>query len=128
MDRADVTRWIDEYERAWRTESTDVLADLFTEDATYSMDPYGEVVHGLAAISELWNRERVSASERFTMTSSVVAVDGDKAVARIEVEYLDQPRQYRDLWIIQFATDGRCRTFEEWPYWPGKFDELKQHG
>ena len=26
--------------------------------------------------------------------------------------------EYRDLWIIRFAEDGRCRHFEEWPYAP----------
>ena len=29
-----------------------------------------------------------------------------------------RPRQeYRDLWIIRLAGDGRCDWFEEWPYW-----------
>jgi hypothetical protein len=40
-------------------------------------------------------------------------------VARVEVWYGDPVRQeYRDLWIMRFAGDGRCRSFEEWPYWP----------
>jgi hypothetical protein len=119
-DRTTVARWIDEYERAWRTEGTEPLDALFTEDASYSTDPYGDVVRGLDGIRELWERERVSAAERFTMSSNVVAVDGDTAVARIEVEYLDQPQQYRDLWVMRFAGDGRCVAFEEWPFWPGQ--------
>ena len=28
--------------------------------------------------------------------------------------------EYRDLWVIRFAGDGRCAWFEEWPYWPEK--------
>lgn len=28
--------------------------------------------------------------------------------------------RYRDLWIVRFDEDGRCREFEEWPFWPDK--------
>ncbi|MGI8306275.1 hypothetical protein [Saccharopolyspora hattusasensis] len=28
--------------------------------------------------------------------------------------------EYRDLWIVRFAPDGKCLAFEEWPFWPGK--------
>jgi hypothetical protein len=55
------------------------------------------------------------------MTSGIVAVDGDTAVARIEVWYGDPVRaEYRDLWVMRFAADGRCRAFEEWPFAPGR--------
>jgi hypothetical protein len=55
----------------------------------------------------------------FRMTSEVVAIDGDTAVVRVEVHYGDPVHQeYRDLWIVCFAEDGRCRSFEEWPFWP----------
>jgi hypothetical protein len=41
------------------------------------------------------------------------------AVVRAEVSYGDPPTQeYRDLWVIRFAADGRCAWFEEWPFWP----------
>ena len=29
-------------------------------------------------------------------------------------------QEYRDLWILRFAADGRVADFEEWAYWPGK--------
>jgi hypothetical protein len=121
-DRASVVAWVAAYERAWRTSGTDALAGLFSEDATYSMQPYGEPARGLRAIAELWDRERVSAEESFAMTSEVIAVEDETAVVRLEVEYFDKPRQYRDLWVIRFAGNGRCVAFEEWPYSPGQFD------
>ena len=38
-------------------------------------------------------------------------------VVRAEVCYGDPPGQeYRDLWVIRFAGDGRCTWFEKWPY------------
>jgi SnoaL-like domain len=118
-DRVSFEAWIERYERAWRTPGTDSLRELFTEDASYRMSPYEEPAVGLEAIGALWERERVGPDEQFEIGREVVAVDGDTAVARIEVAY-STGTEYRDLWIVRFAADGRCREFEEWPFWPGQ--------
>lgn len=121
MDRAGVDTWVAGYERAWRAAGTESLRGLFTEDAIYRMSPYEEPAVGLAAIGALWERERKGPDEEFTMAHEVVAVDGETAVVRVEVQYGGPGRlQYRDLWIVRFATGGRCREFEEWPFWPGQ--------
>ncbi|MBL6276588.1 nuclear transport factor 2 family protein [Micromonospora fiedleri] len=119
MDREQVTGWIAAYERAWRTPGTEALTAIFTEQASYRQGPYREPVVGLPAIARMWEAERDGPDEAFEMTSEVVAVEGDTAVARLEVRYgapVDQ--EYRDLWIMRFAADGRCASFEEWPFWP----------
>jgi hypothetical protein len=37
------------------------------------------------------------------------------------VTYLEpQQQEYRDLWVMQFADDGRVELFEEWPFFPGQ--------
>ena len=120
VDRTAVSAWVESYERAWRTAGTDALTALFTDDATYSMDPYEDPVRGLAAIAALWDRERVGPDEDFAMTWQFVAVEGDTGVVRVEVHYHDTGSEFRDLWLIRFALDGRCRAFEEWPFWPNK--------
>ncbi len=72
----------------------------------------------------MWEAEREGPDEVFRMTSEVVAADGDTAVVRVEVGYGDPVRQeYRDLWIVRFAGDGRCASFEEWPFWPEQPDQ-----
>ncbi len=120
-----VKDWIEAYERAWRTPGTGSLAKIFTPDASYSQGPYREPVVGLPAIGEMWEAERDGPDEIFSMSTEVVAVDGDTAVVRVEVEYGEPvTEEYLDLWIIKFAEDGRCRHFEEWPYWPGHAHEL----
>jgi RimJ/RimL family protein N-acetyltransferase len=121
MEKAQVTTWIAAYERAWRAPGTERLAELFTADASYSMGPYQEPAVGLPAIATLWEAERKGPDEVFRLTSEVVAVDGDAAVVRAEVRYGEPVRQeYRDLWVLFFAADGRCRSFEEWPFWPDR--------
>lgn len=112
-------RWLDAYERAWRTAGTDRLADLFTADVTYSPSPWREPVRGLEQLGPFWESARDSADEAFTMTREIVVVDGDTAVVRVAVDYLDEsPRQWRDLWVLRFAADQRCHAFEEWPFAP----------
>ena len=65
--------------------------------------------------------DRDSPDEVFTLATSILAVDGDTAVVRAEVRYGDPLRQeYRDPWILRMDDHGRCRWFEEWPYWPGR--------
>jgi ketosteroid isomerase-like protein len=119
VTREQVARWVAAYERAWRAPGTGALAGIFTGDATYRQGPYDEPVTGLPAIARMWEAERDGPDEVFRMTSDVIAVDGDAAVVRVEVSYGEPVRQeYRDLWVLRFASDGRCAWFEEWPFWP----------
>jgi ketosteroid isomerase-like protein len=116
-----IEAWVAAYERAWRTAGAEPLRQLFAEEAIYRMSPYEKPANGLNEIAELWERERQGPGEEFEMEHEVVAVDGDTAVVKVEVQYGGPDRlQYRDLWIVRFADDGRCREFEEWPFWPGQ--------
>ena len=51
----------------------------------------------------------------------MVAVDGNTAVVRVEVAY-EGDAQWRDLWVLRFAPDGRSAAFEEWPFSPTQRD------
>jgi hypothetical protein len=116
--REQVADWVAAYERAWRTPGTGTLAQIFTGDAVYRQGPYEEPVIGLPAICRMWEAEREGPDEVFRISACIVAVENDMAVVRAEVAYSDPVSQeYRDLWVIRFA-DGRCASFEEWPFWP----------
>jgi hypothetical protein len=119
MDRDHVSRWVAGYEAAWRAAGTETLAGIFTVDARYQQGPYDEPVSGLPAIERMWEAERDGPGEVFEMTSEIVAVDGDTAVVRVQVDYgVPVTQEWRDLWIIRFVPDGRCASFEEWPFAP----------
>jgi hypothetical protein len=120
VSRDELADWLATYERAWRTPGTEVLAELFAPDATYKTAPYDRRLHGLAQISDLWEREREGHDEVFVMDSEIAAVEGDTGVARVHVRYGDPVEdEYRDLWIIQIDQNGRCAAFEEWPFQAG---------
>jgi SnoaL-like domain len=121
MTRTDVEAWVAAYERVWRTPGTDLLGELFTEHASYLPSPWEEPLVGLDAIGRFWEAERVGPDEGFTLSTQVVALDGPVAVVRAEVDYATGNR-WRDLWVLRFATDGRCEAFEEWPFAPDQPD------
>ncbi|GAA4564530.1 hypothetical protein GCM10023176_10660 [Micromonospora coerulea] len=119
IEESGVRAWVRRYERAWRTAGTDQLDELFTGDVTYQMAPFQDPHRGLEALRVLWDAERAGPDEEFELWFEVVAVDDPRAVVRLEVRYgHPDPQQFRDLWILEFAVDGRCRAFEEWAFSP----------
>jgi len=119
MDRERVAAWVAAYERAWRTPGTEPLHELFTADAAYRTAPFEEPFRGLDVIAAMWEAGRTSPDEEFELDFEVVACERERAVVRLDVRYGDPtPRVYRDLWVLEFDEDGRCASFEEWPFWP----------
>ena len=117
----ELARWIAGYERAWRSPGTRLLDGLFAANALYSPAPFEAPLEGRDAIAAFWESEREGPDERFSLTWEPVAIDGNVAVARVEVRYDGPPpRIYRDLWVISFDRDGRCAAFEEWPFFPAQ--------
>jgi ketosteroid isomerase-like protein len=132
MNRSDVERWVESYERAWRTAGTDGLDELFSPDASYLPSPWGSPVEGLGAIARFWDEEREGPEEPFTMVREILAVDGTTTVVRVSVDYdggeTRAIQRWRDLWVIRFDADGRCAAFEEWPFAPGQRDGHEHSG
>jgi hypothetical protein len=126
VDRADVERWVADYERMWRSPGTGALGELFAAGARYLPSPWAEPLDGLAAITAFWEAERDGADEVFRMASELVALDGPTAVVRVAVDYGDYGEvgsgRWRDLWVLRFDDTGRCTSFEEWPFAPGQPD------
>jgi ketosteroid isomerase-like protein len=110
--------WVRGYEAAWRASDSAAVARLFTEDARYRRSPYEASEVGHAAIRAFWSQDE---GQPFTVSADAIAVEGRNAVVRLEVHYGEPSNQeYRDLWVLRFADDGRVEDFEEWAYWPGK--------
>ena len=118
MNRDDVMGWVREYERAWRSDDAGAVRGLFTDAASYRASPYEPPAVGHDAIEAFWLDD---AGRTFSMDADVVAVDAEVAVVRVDVVYrTPKEQEYRDLWLLRFASDGRVADFEEWAYWPGK--------
>ncbi len=118
MDTTSAMDWVDRYIAAWRRSDAADLEDLFTPDIAYRTSPYDPPMIGHPALAEFWVGD---AGRDFTAEASPIAVQDERAVIRVEVVYrTPQHSEYRDLWLLRFAADGRVADFEEWAYWPGR--------
>ena len=113
MGKDAVSGWVEHYERAWREQDVGDLDRLFTEHARYMRSPYAEPLDGLEAIAGFWKDPAA-----FEMTATVLAADGAVGLVRVDVTYPAEQHEYRNLWVITFAADGRAELFEEWAYAP----------
>jgi ketosteroid isomerase-like protein len=126
MDRDGVMRWVTGYEQAWRDGDLAGVDRLFTNDARYRTSPYAEPLVGHDAIKDFWLDDE---DDVFTADAWVVAVEGRTAVVRVDVQYGDPVEQeYRDIWLLRFADDGRVEDFEEWAYWPERGEDTDATG
>jgi len=118
MDHEAVLAWVSAYERAWREEDLSAVGQLFTADARYRASPYAESLVGHEAIRSIWLSD---GGETFSSQAELIALEDRRAVVQLVVRYGDPVRQeYRDLWLLRFADDGRVCDFEEWAYWPDR--------
>ena len=117
MDRAGVQAWLDRYVEAWRSYDPQAIGDLFTEDATYKYQPWGEPVTGREAIVANW-LESPDAPGSWQAKYEPYAVDGDRVVATGWTDYFGADgkaveRRFYNVWLMRFNEDGRCREFVE---------------
>ncbi len=119
MNAADVQAWLDAYIAAWRANDHDSIRALFTDDAEYRFHPWeggDDVLRGGDAIAEGW-LEHPDDPGSWEASYRPFAVDGDRAVAVGTSRYAargDQPAQtYHNVYLLEFAPDGRCSSFTE---------------
>ena len=87
MEKADVSRWLDDYVQAWKSYDRDAIGALFSDDVSYRYHPYDKPVRGREAVVSSWfgegEEEGASRDDPGTYDGNYlpVAVDGDAAVA-----------------------------------------------
>lgn len=117
MDNNRIDQWIKNYVKAWRSADLSSLDNIFTPTIRYIVSPWKEPIVGSANLKKFWEQSRSGSDESFVIDHTIIAIDGDTTVARIEVTYAhDTPAKWRDLWILTFDDSGLCCQFEEWPF------------
>jgi hypothetical protein len=119
MNRSDVQAWLDRYVEAWRANEREPIEQLFTDDVVYGYRPWDSDEHtvtGRDAVVSSW-LEAPDAPGSWDARYEPWAVDGDRAVAvgwsRYERTDTEPERLYHNAYLIEFAPDGRCRSFHE---------------
>jgi len=104
--------WIAAYRTAWESNAPDDIRALFTENASYRTKPHAEPWVGHDGIVAGW-REAADEPGDATFDWHLVAETGDLAFVEGVTRYRDD-EDYSNLWIIEFAPDGRATGFTEW--------------
>ena len=118
MDHARFATWLRGYLDAWRTGERAAVEALFTEDATYAFAPFQPPLIGRQAIIAMWLKDPDKPNS-WSADYRPLAIDGEVAVAEGETSYrkadgASQDVDYRNIFVCEFAPDGRCRSFVEW--------------
>jgi ketosteroid isomerase-like protein len=119
LTRETAAGWLRAYVGAWETYDPDAVADLFSEDATYSYFPFDKPIRGRLAIVASWLEDKDPAGT-YEARYEPVAIDGNLAVAQGRSRYFkdasrtELEREYDNVFLIEFDDDGRCRSFREW--------------
>ncbi|WP_082513730.1 MULTISPECIES: nuclear transport factor 2 family protein [unclassified Leifsonia] len=107
-----VETWMDGYLLAWGSNEPDDIRALFTEDAEYFPAPHVHPAIGHDAIVDWWLTARDEPGD-YEFGWRPVAVTPETAVIRGRTDYADG-RSYENLWVIEFAADGRASRYTEW--------------
>lgn len=105
--------WVDAYVSAWTDNDDEQIVALFTEDAVYDAQTADGEIHGVRAISEWW-RGLDEDPENWDFQWLPLVEKDEIGIITGKTNYHDPPVSFRNLWVIRFAEDGRCRDFTEW--------------
>lgn len=106
-------RWMDGYVAAWTSNHPDHIRALFSEDAVYDPQTADGEIHGADAIVAWW-RDADDDPENWSFEWAPLVETEDLAVLTGTTRYFDPPVSYRNLWVVRFDEEGRCRDFTEW--------------
>ena len=118
VDRAAVQDWLNRYVEAWRANADEPIRALFGDDVVYRFAPFSEthVRRGIDAVVKEW-LDDPDPPDSWEARYEPFAVDGDRAVAtgwsRYRASDSDPERTYHNVFLMRFATDGRCVEFTE---------------
>ena len=94
------------------------IGDLFSPEVRYAFDPFSEAVVGRPAVVAAWLTDPDEPGS-WEADYEVLAIDGDTYVAHGRTRYLTDDRstvdrEFANVFVCRFDTDGRCREFTEW--------------
>ena len=112
---AELTKWLESYERAWEGLDPDAAAALFTRDATYAWGPYEEPMRGREAIRARWTDVTSAQSDvQFGFEPLGMVESGGVSrwwcsfdVGQIKIEL-------EGIFLVSLTDDGLCSEFREW--------------
>ena len=120
LSGSDAQHFLKKYKQAWETRDADLAASLFTRDARYKENPFGEPIIGREAIHDYWAAATAQQDDiRFTVTNFLHA--GYILIAEWTCQYRERASgRSRELAGMFFADfyGNQVRAFRE--YWQSR--------
>jgi hypothetical protein len=117
VTREQLTRWLDDYFEAWRSNEAAEVEALFAPDAVYSYGPFREPARGRDQIVANWVADGppLTVEHRY----EILAVEGNTGIAHWNVRqkayYFHEPTLELDgILVLRFDEQGRCVEHLEW--------------
>jgi hypothetical protein len=108
--------WLAAYREAWRARDADAAAALFTDDATYAVQPYQDAFVGRGAVRDYWARVTAGQSD-IEMTYGTPMTVGNRTAVEWWTTLTNDgtPVTLAGAFILTFDDAGLCRSLRE--YW-----------
>ncbi len=91
MTREEAKKLIEIYGKAWESRDLDLIATIFTDDATYN-DPKEKENVGIESIKEYWKTKVIGEQEDIKFELRNLWVDGDTVIAEWHATFKDTKR------------------------------------
>jgi ketosteroid isomerase-like protein len=116
----DANEFLEKYKKAWERRDADFAAGLFTRDARYRENPFGEPIIGREAIHDYWAAATAGQQDiSFTVTNSLHS--GYVLIVEWTCSYRDRSsgkqRQLAGMFFADFY-GNQVRAFRE--YWQSR--------
>lgn len=117
LTRDQFASWLDRYIAAWRSGEADDIADLFSEDVTYSQTGGQTVIEGREAVVRDWLEESYEPDLSWEAAYEPLAIEAEVCVGVGSTRYLreDGSREdFSNIFVCRFDDEGRCHDLREW--------------
>jgi len=108
---------MEDYRRAWEGRNADLVVSLFTEDATYHENPFGEPVVGRAGIRRYWE-QAVGSQRDIRFRWHPLSSPGNLPVVEWEAEFTrmdsGRPVHLRGVMVLELCGERIFRFREYW--------------
>jgi len=120
VENDQLTKWLDAYKRAWETQDADAFVPLFTPDCEYRDTPFVEPVPGeefhafWKALARLQRDNHIEFEVLGRATDNRAIVNWRATSTRTNT---GERREGNGIFLLTFASDGRCSDVREWQHW-----------
>ena len=113
MEIKDIQSWIEGYIKAWNTNDSEDIGQLFTPEGRYFTAPYREPWRGREKIVSGWLGRKDQPGE-FEFHYQILGLSENTGFIRGWTKYYKPPCEYSNLWVVQLNDKGKCEEFIEW--------------